>query len=80
MAVNWCSWDAADLAKLTPTTDPNRTRPGSFLPFDLRPHSMRAFSSVAQSMARKGILFALSIVSRREVAVMMCEDPAVNEV
>ena len=31
-------------------------------------------------MAWKGILFALRIVSRREVAVMMWEEPAVREV
>lgn len=55
----------------TPTTVPNFTNPGSFRPFDLRPHSIRAFSSVATSRARKGILLALRIVSRRDVAVMM---------
>ncbi len=59
---------------------PYFTNPGSFLPLDLRPHSMRAFSSVAQSTARKGILFALRMVSNLDVAVMMCEDPAVSEV
>ena len=32
------------------------------------------------SIAWKGILFALRIVSIRDVAVMMCEDPAVREV
>jgi hypothetical protein len=41
---------------------------------------MRAFSSVAQSIARKGLLLALRIVSSREVAVMIWEDPAVREV
>ncbi len=41
---------------------------------------MRAFSSVAQSRARKGILLALRIVSSLEVAVMIWDDPAVKEV
>jgi hypothetical protein len=41
---------------------------------------MRAFSSVAVSMARKGILLALRMVSSREVAVMMWEEPAVRDV
>ena len=41
---------------------------------------MRAFSSVAQSRARKGILLALRMVSSREVAVMIWEEPAVREV
>ena len=59
---------------------PNFTSPGNFFPFDLRPHSMRAFSSVATSRALNGILLALRMVSRREVAVIMCEDPAVREV
>ena len=59
---------------------PNLTKPGSFLPFDLLPQSMRAFSSVATSRALKGILLALRMVSRRDVAVMMCEEPAVREV
>jgi hypothetical protein len=65
---------------LTPMTCPNFTSPGNFLPLDLLLHVVRAFSSVAQSRARKGILFALSIVSSREVAVIMCDDPAVREV
>lgn len=64
----------------TATTTPIFTRPGSFLLPALRPHSIRAFSSVATSRARKGILLALSIVSRRDVAVMMCDEPAVSEV
>ena len=64
----------------TPTTIPILTRPGSFLFPARRPQSMRAFSSVATSRARKGILFALRMVSRREVAVMMCDEPAVREV
>lgn len=41
---------------------------------------MRAFSSVATSIARKGILFAFRMVSSREVAVIMWEEPAVREV
>ena len=36
--------------------------------------------SVARSMAWKGSLLALRMVSRREVAVTMCEEPAVREV
>lgn len=64
----------------TPIIIPYRTSPGSLRPLLLRPQSMRAFSSVATSMARNGILFALRMVSRREVAVMMCEEPAVREV
>lgn len=64
----------------TPMTWPNLTSPGSFLPLDRLLHSVRAFSSVAQSRARNGILFAFSMVSRREVAVMMWEDPAVRDV
>lgn len=64
----------------TPMIFPNLTKPGSFLPFDLRPHMARAFSSVAQSTARNGILLAFRIVSIREVAVMMWEDPAVRDV
>lgn len=66
--------------KLTPTTLPYLTRPGSFLPLDRRPQSMRAFSSVATSIARNGILFAFRMVSSREVAVMIWEEPAVREV
>jgi len=50
---------------------PYLTRPGNFLPLDLRPHNMRAFSSVAQSRARNGILFALRMVSNLDVAVIM---------
>lgn len=65
---------------VTPMISPYLTRPGSFLPLDLRPHSIRAFSSVAQSTARNGILFALRIVSSLDVAVMIWEDPAVREV
>ena len=59
---------------------PIRTSPGSFRFPARRPHSMRAFSSVATSSAWKGIRLALRIVSRRAVAVMMCEEPAVREV
>jgi hypothetical protein len=50
---------------------PNLTNPGSFLPFDRRPHSILAFSSVATSSALNGILLAFNIVSKRDVAVMM---------
>ena len=56
---------------LTPITLPSLTRPGSLRPFDLLPHSIRAFSSVAQSTALKGILLAFSIVSSLDVAVMI---------
>ena len=65
---------------LTPIIIPYRTNPGSLRPLLRLPQSMRAFSSVATSMARKAILFALRIVSSREVAVMICEEPAVREV
>lgn len=62
------------------------TSPGSFLARPSaalparRPQSMRAFSSVATSMALKGTRLARRMVSRREVAVMMCLFPAVREV
>ena len=64
----------------TATTMPILTNPGSFRFPALRPHSIRAFSSVATSRALNGILLALRIVSSRDVAVMMCEEPAVREV
>lgn len=64
----------------TPTNMPILTKPGNFLFPALRPHSMRAFSSVATSRAWNGMRFAFKIVSRREVAVVMCEEPAVREV
>jgi hypothetical protein len=41
---------------------------------------MRAFWSVAISRALKGMRLARRMVSRRDVAVTMCEDPAVREV
>ena len=41
---------------------------------------MRAFSSVAISSALNGILFAFKIVSIRDVAVTMWDDPEVREV
>jgi hypothetical protein len=41
---------------------------------------MRAFSSVAMSTALKGTRLARRIVSRRDVAVTMWEEPAVREV
>lgn len=59
---------------------PNFTRPGNFLPFDRRPQSCLALSSVATSIARKGILLPLRILSRRAVAVKIWDDPAVREV
>jgi len=70
----------------TPRTMPICTKPGSFLgrpvsSFNARlPHSMRAFSSVATSRALNGILFALRMVSRREVAVTMWDEPEVRDV
>lgn len=70
----------------TPRTMPSCTSPGSLLTLPeasfpaRRPHSMRAFSSVAMSTALKGTLFARRMVSRRDVAVTMCMDPAVSEV
>lgn len=64
----------------TPTIMPILTSPGNFLFPALLPHNIRAFSSVATSSARKGILLALSMVSSREVAVIMCEEPAVRDV
>ena len=68
------------LAIGTPTIIPILTSPGSFFLPARRPHSIRAFSSVATSRAWNGILLALRIVSRREVAVMMCDEPAVRDV
>ena len=64
----------------SPTIMPILTKPGSFLFPALRPHSMRAFSSVATSKAWNWILFAFSMVSMRDVAVMIWEEPAVREV
>lgn len=70
----------------TPRTRPSWTRPGIFLwrpeaslPAR-RPQSMRAFSSTAMSIALKGTRLARRMVSRREVAVTMWEEPAVREV
>jgi hypothetical protein len=71
---------------LTPKTRPSWTRAGSFLTRPLsslparRPHSMRAFWSTARSTALKGTRLARRMVSRREVAVTMWEEPAVREV
>lgn len=71
---------------LTPKTVPICTSAGSRLGFPSavlparRPHSMRAFSSVARSVALKGTRFARRMVSSREVAVTMCMLPAVSEV
>ena len=64
----------------TPTTIPILTSPGNFLFPALRPHNIRAFSSVATSRAWNWIRLAFRIVSRREVAVMIWEEPAVSEV
>lgn len=41
---------------------------------------MRALASVAMSTALKGTRLARRMVSRREVAVTMWEEPAVSEV
>ena len=68
------------MRKHTPTTMPILTRPGSFRLPARRPHSIRAFSSVATSRAWKEILLALRMVSRRDVAVMMWEEPEVRDV
>ena len=54
-------------------------RPPSSLPAR-RPQSMRALSSVAMSTALNGTLLARRMVSSREVAVTMCDEPAVREV
>jgi hypothetical protein len=70
----------------TPITKPICTSPGIFLTRpdssfpDLRPQSIRAFSSVAISSPLKGIRFAFKIVSSLEVAVTMCDEPDVKEV
>lgn len=53
----------------------NLTSPGICLPLDRRAHKARAFSSVAQSTALNGILFAFSMVSIRELAVMIVRFP-----
>lgn len=65
---------------LTATTSLNLTRPGIFFPLDRLCQIRRAFSFVAMSTALKGILFAFRIVSIRDVAVMMWDEPAVREV
>jgi hypothetical protein len=64
----------------TATTYPSLTNNGSFFPLALRPYNLRASSSVAVSTPLKGMRFALRIVSMRDVAVMMCDEPAVSEV
>ncbi|KAL2165260.1 hypothetical protein VTH06DRAFT_557 [Thermothelomyces fergusii] len=56
-----------------------RCRPFASLPAR-RPQSMRAFSSVARSTALKGMRLARRMVSRRDVAVTMWEEPAVSDV
>lgn len=65
---------------LTAITSLNLTNPGILRPFDLLAHSIRALSSVAQSTALKGILFAFKMVSILDVAVMIWDEPAVSEV
>jgi len=71
---------------LTPSTMPSCTSPGNFLilpdgSFPARlPHSILAFSSTAISTALKGTLLARRIVSSRDVAVTICEEPAVRDV
>lgn len=67
-------------SSISPTIMPILTSPGNFLFPALRPHSIRAFSSVATSRALNWILFAFSMVSIRDVAVMIWEEPAVREV
>lgn len=62
------------------TIIPILTNPGNFLFPALRPHSIRAFSSVATSRAWNEILFAFRIVSNREVAVTICEEPEERDV
>lgn len=64
----------------TPITYPSLTISGSFFPLALRWNSFFASSSVAVSLYLNGILLAFKIVSIREVAVTICEDPAVNDV
>lgn len=64
----------------TAITNPSFTSRGSFFPRALRWNSFRAPSSVAVSIYVKGSRLAFRIVSTREVAVTMCEDPAVREV
>jgi len=61
-------------------TKPSFTNNGSFFPLALLWYSFFASSSVAVSTPLKGILFALRMVSTREVAVIMWEEPAVKEV
>lgn len=64
----------------TPSTYPSLTISGSFFPLALRWNSFFASSSVAVSLYVNGILFAFRMVSMRDVAVIMCEDPAVKDV
>lgn len=71
---------AKHTAKRTAITKPSLTRAGNFLPRDRRPQRRFADSFVAVSIAIKGILLALRIVSTRDVAVMMCEEPEVKDV
>lgn len=71
----------------TPITYPSLTSTGIFLGLSvtvlfpaLLPNNLRACPSVAVSIAWKGILLAFKIVSMRDVAVMMWDEPAVREV
>jgi len=68
------------LGECTAITKPSLTSKGSFFPFPLLMYSFFAVSSVAVSTHLKGSPLALRIVSIREVAVTICEDPAVSEV
>lgn len=74
------------IVAFTPRTEPSCTKPGSFRtrPFASLParrrHILRALGSVAISIALKGTRLARRIVSRRDVAVTMWDDPAVRDV
>ena len=61
-------------------TNPALTNAGRRLPLERRPHSLRALSSVAVSMYEKGMRLARRMVSMRDVAVTMCDEPAVSDV
>ena len=64
----------------TPTINPYLTSPGNFFPLERLPQSIRAFSSVATSRAWNGMRFAFKMVSSLEVAVTICDEPAVSDV
>ncbi len=61
-------------------TKPSLTSKGSFFPRPLRPNSFRADSLLAVSMYENGMRAFLRMVSMRDVAVIMCEEPAVRDV